>query len=428
MGELDIGFSRLCAFCYELVFVTLPKSLPPAQVEQVLAHCDRSTSVGRRNYAILLLLARLGLRAGEVVNLTLDDIHWETGRLTIRGKMSRVDQLPLPADVGEAIVAYLKNGWPPVLDNRRLFLRAKAPLRGLKGPQALSTIVRRALERAGIESTRKGAHLFRHTLASEMFAARSFAERDWRDPTPSKPRDNRHLRESRYSHPSIPCVTLARRLPMNQLKKAVMDYVEMRRSLGYKLQMAPRLLSDFVTFLEEQGTDHITIPLALQWAQQNSSASPAEWAQRLTYVRGFARYWSAFDPRTQIPPWGLLPHNPKRARPYLYTEEEIQRLLKAARELGGFRGLTYYSLFGVLTVTGLRISEALNLHTEDVDLSQGILGIRRTKFDKSRWVPIHASTQKVLREYVQEKRSKISSRFILFLCLSNRESLGQRRD
>lgn len=187
---------------------------------------------------------------------------------------------------------------------------------------------------------------------------------------------------------------------MNRLKKAVIDYVEMRRSLGYKLQMAPRLLSDFVTFLEEQGADHITIPLALQWAQQNPLVSPAEWARRLTYVRGFARYWSAFDSHTQIPPWGLLPHNPKRARPYLYTEEEIQRLLKAAQELGGFRGLTYYSLFGLLTVTGLRISEALNLHTEDVDLSQGILGIHQTKFDKSRWVPIHASTQKVLREYV----------------------------
>lgn len=190
---------------------------------------------------------------------------------------------------------------------------------------------------------------------------------------------------------------------MNRLKKAVIDYVEMRRSLGYKLQMAPRLLSDFVTFLEEQGSDHITIPLALQWAQQNSSVSPAIWAQRLTYVRGFARYWSAIDPRTQIPPWGLLPHRPKRARPYLYTEKEIRCLLKAARELGGFRGLTYYSLFGLLAVTGLRISEALNLRTEDVDLSQGILVILRTKFGKSRLAPIHASTQKVLREYRQQR-------------------------
>ena len=167
-GELTLDLAACVPSVTSWSLSTLPKSLPPAQVEQVLAHCDRNTSVGRRNYAILLLLARLGLRAGEVVNLTLDDIHWETGRLTIRGKMGRVDQLPLPADVGEAIVAYLKNGRPPVLDNRRLFLRAKAPLTGLKGPQALSTIVRRALERAGIESPRKGAHLFRHTLASEM--------------------------------------------------------------------------------------------------------------------------------------------------------------------------------------------------------------------------------------------------------------------
>ena len=202
---------------------------------------------------------------------------------------------------------------------------------------------------------------------------------------------------------------------MNRLKKAVKDYVEMRRSLGYKLQQESSLLSDFVSFLQKQGVDHITIPLALQWAQQNPTVSPAEWARRLTCVRGFARYWSATDPHTQIPPWGLLPYSPKRARPYLYTDEEIQQLLKVARKLGGFRGLTYYCLFGLLAVTGLRISEVFNLRSEDVDLEQGILVINGTKFGKSRLVPIHPSTRKILANYVRERNRVFHQDLTYFL-------------
>jgi site-specific recombinase XerD len=146
----------------------LPKSLPPAQVEQVLARCNRQTALGRRDYAILLLLARLSLRSGEVAHLTLEDLDWETGRITLRGKMDRVDPLPLPAEVGEAIVAYLKPGRPCLSGERRLFLRSKAPLAGFKDQQAVGSVVKHALAKAGIDSPRKGAHQFRHSLASEM--------------------------------------------------------------------------------------------------------------------------------------------------------------------------------------------------------------------------------------------------------------------
>ena len=134
---------------------------------------------------------------------------------------------------------------------------------------------------------------------------------------------------------------------MNRLRKAVKDYLEMRRALGYKLSKAAVLLPQFVDFLHQQGSSVITIPLALQWAQSNKRVQPAEWAQRLTIVRCFARHWSATDPRTQIPPCGLLPHRPERARPYLYSDEEVQQLLQSARRLGGLRGLTYYCLFGL---------------------------------------------------------------------------------
>ena len=148
---------------------TLPKSLPPAQVEQVLANVrQRSTAVGRRDHAILLLLARLGLRGGEVGNLLLEDIDWENSRIAIRGKGDRVAHLPMPADVGKAIAAYLQNGRPRVPGTRRLFLRARAPLTGFKGQGSVGSVVKHALERAKIDSPRKGSHQFRHTLAASM--------------------------------------------------------------------------------------------------------------------------------------------------------------------------------------------------------------------------------------------------------------------
>jgi site-specific recombinase XerD len=146
---------------------TVPKFLPPGQVQRILDHCDRRTAAGQRDYAILLLLARLGLRAGEVVALTLDDIDWAGGSLMVRSKGGRWAQLPLPAEVGEALAGYLRHGRPPCA-SRRVFLRLRAPHGGFANSIAICSLVARALGRAGIESPRKGAHLFRHTLASEM--------------------------------------------------------------------------------------------------------------------------------------------------------------------------------------------------------------------------------------------------------------------
>jgi site-specific recombinase XerD len=146
---------------------TLPKFLPPGTVQRVVNCCDRQAPLGRRNYAILLLLARLGLRAGEVVALNLEDIDWEASQMTVHGKGGRSTPMPLPADVGEAIAAYLRNGRPRC-SSRRVFIRAKAPFNGFASSVAISFIVMRALERAGVESARKGAHLFRHTLACDL--------------------------------------------------------------------------------------------------------------------------------------------------------------------------------------------------------------------------------------------------------------------
>jgi site-specific recombinase XerD len=148
---------------------SLPKFINPDQVQIVLQSINRQTSIGKRNYAIMLLLSRLGLRAGEIVALKIEDIDWENGVITILGKNGQKDRIPIPHDVGKAIAIYLKNGRPNC-SSRRVFVRHKPPICGFKNYMAISTMVHRALERVGIgkELPYIGAHLFRHTLATEM--------------------------------------------------------------------------------------------------------------------------------------------------------------------------------------------------------------------------------------------------------------------
>jgi site-specific recombinase XerD len=145
----------------------LPQYLEPAQVEKLVRSCNQKTRPGRRDYAVLLLLARLGLRAGEVVHLTLENINWEAGEILIRGKSAREDRLPLPPDVGRALAAYLK--WDrPVCSCRRVFIRMKAPRQGFSSSVAVCDILRRALTRADLHPQQKGAHLLRRSLATKM--------------------------------------------------------------------------------------------------------------------------------------------------------------------------------------------------------------------------------------------------------------------
>jgi integrase/recombinase XerD len=146
---------------------SIPRAIPAEAVHRLLASINQRTATGRRDYAILLVLARLGLRAGEVVRLELEDIDWNAGSLSVQGKGDQRCALPLPAEVGAAIAAYLRYGRPPS-SSRRVFLRAKAPIRGLLGPQAISSLVRHNLVRAGIQAPTHGAHQFRHALATGM--------------------------------------------------------------------------------------------------------------------------------------------------------------------------------------------------------------------------------------------------------------------
>ena len=196
---------------------------------------------------------------------------------------------------------------------------------------------------------------------------------------------------------------------MNTLRQAVQEYLSMRRDLGFKLTEAGKGLLDFASFMQQRRASFITQALALSWAQQPTNAPPVYWARRLSFIRGFARYRSATDPRTQIPQQGLLPFRPKRAHPYLYSDDEIRRLLRAALEMpcrygsGKLLPWVYYCLFGLLSVSGLRLAEARNLELQDVDLKSAVLTIRNTKFGKTRLVPLHASTCKVLEDYIDRR-------------------------
>jgi site-specific recombinase XerD len=146
---------------------SIPRAIGRDEVARLLASIDRDTPVGCRDYAMILALARLGLRSSELVSLELDDINWVAGKIRVRGKNGQRNDLPLPADVGEAVADYLRKSRPRNA-NRRVFLRDKAPIRGFKGPSGLGSIIRRSLRRAGIDSPTKGTHQFRHSLASEM--------------------------------------------------------------------------------------------------------------------------------------------------------------------------------------------------------------------------------------------------------------------
>jgi integrase/recombinase XerD len=199
---------------------------------------------------------------------------------------------------------------------------------------------------------------------------------------------------------------------MNNLQTALDNYLEIRRTLGFKLRDEGYILPKFIRYLENQGSPFITTILALQWAIQPKEVQPAHWACRLRMVRKFAQFQSTVDHRTEIPSQGLLPYRYHRRTPYIYNDSEISHLLQAANHLSSaisLRASTYSTLFGLLAVTGMRVSEPIALDNQDIDLEKRILTIRCTKFGKSRLLPLHPSTVDKLREYSSLRNSLIAT-------------------
>lgn len=195
---------------------------------------------------------------------------------------------------------------------------------------------------------------------------------------------------------------------MSDLSTALDEYLALRHALGFKLRHSVRELPRFVKFLDREGATFITTALALQWAQEDPDASSVTQSDRLAMVRRFATWRSATDGRTEIPPHRLLPRRYRRPAPYIYSSAELAEIVSIAATLPcatGLRGLTCSTLFGLLAVTGMRVSEAVALDRGDVDLGAGLITIREGKRGKSRIVPIHASTADALEDYANRRDS-----------------------
>ena len=188
---------------------------------------------------------------------------------------------------------------------------------------------------------------------------------------------------------------------MSTLTECAEDYLALRRALGHELADARRLLPRFVTYLDAIGASTITIDAALAWAQQ-PDASPASsvWPRRMTVARGFARYMAGIDPRTQVPPLGLIPSRQRWRAPFIYSSSDVAALMAAARGVHQrLPAATHETIIGLLAATGLRVGEALKLDRSDIDWGDGVLLIRESKFTKTRKVPVLASTLGALEHY-----------------------------
>lgn len=198
---------------------------------------------------------------------------------------------------------------------------------------------------------------------------------------------------------------------MSTLSAAVDDYLRLRRSLGHKLTEAHRLLPRFVSYLDAVGVEFVTIDAAVAWSlEPDAKPGGTVWPNRLWVVRGFARYMTGIDPRTEIPPADLIPYRRRWMAPFIYSDADIAALMTAARGIRQpLRAATYETLFGLLAATGIRIGEAIRLDDRDIDWSTGVLEIRLSKFGKSRQIPIHASSLDALRRYAA-RREQLSPR------------------
>lgn len=195
---------------------------------------------------------------------------------------------------------------------------------------------------------------------------------------------------------------MASEYQMKSLEQHLIEYLALRRSLGYKMEDTHRELLRFVGFVRQSKASFVTTRLAIEWASQSTRCQPAQWANRYSMARLFAEYLSAFDPRTEIPATGLLGHRHHRRPPYFYSDLEVVRLVRAAQGIPspkGLRAATYSTLFGLIACTGMRLGEAVGLDVDDVDVDQGVLKVRQAKYNKPRLIPLHATTLEKLRQY-----------------------------
>lgn len=186
---------------------------------------------------------------------------------------------------------------------------------------------------------------------------------------------------------------------MKPLRQGVKEYLEYRWQLGFQLTNVKNVLNHFVSFMEEKGEQYITVDLALAFATISPEALHSTWAVYLGAIRRFAKYWSLQDPRTEIIPKNLLPRSYARKHPYIYSDSDIVKIMQFPSTQNPVDQYTCSMLFGLLAVTGIRIAEAIALGRDAVDIQKRMIIIRRGKFRKARYIPIHRTTAVALREY-----------------------------
>jgi integrase len=193
-----------------------------------------------------------------------------------------------------------------------------------------------------------------------------------------------------------------------ELRANVEEYLRIRRALGFPLDDHGRLLSAFIDHLERIGASTPTVDAALQWATAPQGVQPFRWKQRLSVVRGFARYLHGLDPAVPVPPSDLLVYRRRRPTPSVMSDSDITRLLSAASQRPRpLTAATYHTLFGLMAVTGMRVGEAVGLDVDDVDLDSGVIVIRETKHHKARRIPVHPTTVEALRRYSQLRQTSV---------------------
>jgi integrase/recombinase XerD len=202
--------------------------------------------------------------------------------------------------------------------------------------------------------------------------------------------------------------------------KFVAEYLTLRRQLGFELNNAEHVLKEFVAYMKQKKRYHITAEIALEFATKNNQSSLIWQAKKLAIVRDFASYLCMYDAKTEVPSKDLLSNTYHRRPPYIFSDEEIIKLLDACLNLfinNPMKARTYYVFLGLIAVTGMRTSEALELCRDSIDLDKGIITIFESKFRKSRKIPVHASTIKILKEYSefrdQQIKKKISEYFFV---------------
>ena len=252
--------SRIGACDSKICQLALVHVAPLSNVEQVVDACDDSTEMGARDRAIVLLLSRLGLRSGDILGLRLSDIDWAKGSLAVSGKSTWESELPLTQEIGDALLTYLKRR--PAVNTDKVFIRVTAPIRPLAGPASVANIVRSALRRAGVQAPTQGAHLLRHSAATEML------------------RQGISLQDIQtvLRHRSIETTTIYAKVDVRLLKqiaqplaggglmlmKAVESYLAVRRAAGYKLKGVGNMLRQFARFAMDKGECFIRSETAIE--------------------------------------------------------------------------------------------------------------------------------------------------------------------